>query len=111
MATRVLSAAARRRVALVFRPEDRDAAAAALEATDFGMTAWGDYHLDRIRFAALKLSGGDLGRLRHWIAEAERGDQVDWRDVVSAAGFGDRVEAHASWLADGSDEWPEAANG
>lgn len=111
MAARALSAATRRRIPLVFRPEDRDAAATALAGTDFGMTTWSDYHLDRIRFAVLKLSGGDLAALRHWVGEAERGDQVDWRDVVSAAGFGGRVEAHAEWLADGPDEWPGVERG
>jgi hypothetical protein len=107
MAARALSQAARRRITLVFRPEVQEAAAAALESTDFGMTTWEDYYLDRIRFATLKLSEGDLAKLRHWIAEAERGDEVDWRAVIGAAEFGSRVEAHTEWLADGTNEWPE----
>ena len=39
--------------------------------------------IERIRFAALKLSGGDLEKLR----EAVQLAQTDWRDVLVAAGF------------------------
>ena len=49
--------------------------------------------LERIRFAALKLSGGDLDKLR----EAVRIAQSDWRDVLMAAGFGHSLEAHTQW--------------
>lgn len=108
MSERALSEATRRRIPLVFRPEDREGAADALRRTDFGMTTWDDYQLDRLRFAVLKMSGGDLAALRHWIGIAEGGDQLDWRDVLCRADFGGRVDAHAAWLADGSNEWPGA---
>ncbi|HEX2675093.1 MAG TPA: hypothetical protein VHM19_00600 [Polyangiales bacterium] len=49
--------------------------------------------LERIRFAALKLSGGDLARLFDVIRLA----QVDWRDVLLAAGFADDLRAHERW--------------
>jgi hypothetical protein len=39
--------------------------------------------LERVRFAVLKLSLSDLGRLRQEIKLA----QTDWRDVLVAAGF------------------------
>ena len=47
---------------------------------------------ERIRFAVLKLSGGDLEGLSGAIREAE----IDWRDVLVAAGFGG-VRAHRRW--------------
>ena len=106
-----LSAAVRRRIPLVFRPEDCDAAAAALVRTNFGMATWDDYHLDRLRFAVMKLSGGALDALSKWIAAAEGHGDGDWRDVLVTAGFADRVESHAAWLSDGSDEWPGAERG
>jgi len=49
--------------------------------------------LERVRFAVLRLSGGDLTRL----AEAIRVAQTDWRDVLVAAGFGETSQAHTTW--------------
>jgi hypothetical protein len=48
--------------------------------------------LERIRYAALRVSGGDLERLHQAVKLA----QLDWRDLLMAAGFGD-VGAHLSW--------------
>jgi hypothetical protein len=53
--------------------------------------------IERIRFAVLKLSGGDLNALQRAIDLAN----IDWRDVLVAAGFGNDVKAHLSW-------WPDA---
>jgi len=50
--------------------------------------------LERIRFAALKLSRGDLAELARAVAIAE----VDWRDVLVAAGFGHDPRAHERWF-------------
>jgi hypothetical protein len=50
--------------------------------------------LERIRFAVLKLSAGNADRLRRAIHEA----QIDWRDVLVAAGFAESVMAHAGWM-------------
>lgn len=50
--------------------------------------------LERVRFAALKLSGGDLGRLRKAIELAK----TDWRDLLVAAGFAENVQSHESWF-------------
>ena len=47
----------------------------------------------RIRFAVLKLSNGDLERFEHELREAA----IDWRDTLMAAGFGNSVRAHRSW--------------
>jgi hypothetical protein len=49
--------------------------------------------LERYRYAALKLSGGDLGRLRQAIELAKS----DWRDLLVAAGFAENVRAHKNW--------------
>jgi len=50
--------------------------------------------LERIRFAVLKLSNGDMNALERAIQIA----QNDWRDVLVAAGFGNSVRAHESWF-------------
>ncbi len=51
------------------------------------------YALERFRFAALKLSAGDLARLRDAVELAN----ADWRDLLMEAGFGDDVKAHEGW--------------
>jgi hypothetical protein len=53
-----------------------------------------EYSLERIRFAALKLSGGDLSRLR----KAAELAKLDWRDLLGASGFGDDTQAHKHWI-------------
>lgn len=49
--------------------------------------------LERLRFAALKLSNGSLPELRKAVALAK----LDWRDLLMAAGFGHDLTAHAAW--------------
>ena len=49
--------------------------------------------LERIRFAVLKISEGDIARLRDAIKIA----QQDWRDTLMGAGFGYSVTAHKQW--------------
>jgi hypothetical protein len=49
-----------------------------------------EYELERIRFAALKLSGGNLQKLEEAISIAER----DW------AGFGNSLTEHERWAED-----------
>jgi dihydrodipicolinate synthase/N-acetylneuraminate lyase len=49
--------------------------------------------LERVRFAVLKLSGGDLRKLSSAIALA----QADWRDLLVCAGFADEMNAHIVW--------------
>jgi hypothetical protein len=48
--------------------------------------------LERIRFAALRFSGGRMEDLRYAVALANR----DWRDLLVAADF-DQPDAHMSW--------------
>jgi hypothetical protein len=50
--------------------------------------------LERFRFAALKVSGGDLRKLEEAVAVA----QQDWRDLLVAAGFANRLDAHRQWF-------------
>ena len=50
--------------------------------------------LERIRFAALKLSRGDLAALASAVDLAN----TDWRDLLVSAGFAHDVNAHKSWI-------------
>lgn len=52
-----------------------------------------EFKLERIRFAAIKLSEGQIDKLLKAIDLARR----DWRDVLMAAGFGNRLDAHETW--------------
>ena len=58
--------------------------------------------MERIRFAALRLSGGDLGKLQKAILLAK----TDWRDLLVAAGFADDATAHRSWVPERISEHP-----
>ena len=49
--------------------------------------------LERVRFAALRTSRGELARLR----DALRLAQVDWRDLLVEAGFANDPTAHERW--------------
>ena len=87
-----------RRLELLFPPDTRELAELLLRS-DCGnnlplhepQDAKG---LERVRFAALKVSDGQLEKLE----EAIRLAQIDWRDLLVAAGFAHDVEAHLKWL-------------
>ena len=49
--------------------------------------------LERLRFAVLKISGGQLEIFNKAIAIAKQ----DWRDLLMWAGFGHGVKAHEAW--------------
>ena len=49
--------------------------------------------LERIRFAALKLSDGDLTNFERAIELAN----TDWRDLLVSAGFANDINAHDVW--------------
>ena len=53
--------------------------------------------LERIRFAALKVSEGKLETLREAVELAK----MDWRDLLMWAGFGNDVSAYRGWLPGG----------
>ena len=59
-----------------------------------GLKAYTPIELERFQFAALKLSNGDLGKLKQALDLAK----VDWRDLLMSAGFGEDINAHNSWL-------------
>jgi len=86
------------RIEVLFAPEQRDAARSLLEnecADDLPFCERSDmFSLERLRFAVLKLSGGNLDRLRREIEQTKS----DWRDTLMAAGFGHDPEAHKLWL-------------
>jgi hypothetical protein len=50
--------------------------------------------IERIRAAALKRSGGSLSELE----DALRLAGQDWRDLLMAVGFGEKLNAHDVWL-------------
>lgn len=95
-----LSPQTRLRLAAIFAPSDREVAAALLAgrcANDLPLSVDATPEsLERVRFAVLKLSHGDLEQMRRMIELAE----TDWRDVLVAADFADDVEAHLRW-------WPD----
>jgi hypothetical protein len=49
--------------------------------------------VDRVQLAALRGSGWDMARIRANVALAN----VDWRDLLVAAGFGQSLSAHIAW--------------
>jgi len=51
---------------------------------------------ERIRFAVLKLSNGNLEQLVTQVESAA----IDWRDTLVAAGFADDAKAHLAWEPD-----------
>ena len=53
-----------------------------------------EYELERFRYAALKLSNGRLEQLRCATDIAN----LDWRDLLMAARFGENVDSHREWL-------------
>ena len=52
-----------------------------------------EFKMERIRFAALRISRGNLDDLQEAIDLAK----IDWRDVLVWARFADRLDAHQKW--------------
>jgi len=87
-----LSNATAQRIARMFSSHDCELVSALVtELGDDGATE--SAGTQRIRFAVLKVSGGDLNALQRAIDLAK----ADWRDVLAAAGFGSDVTAHRWW--------------
>ena len=59
-----------------------------------GCDNWSNMQLERIWFAVLKLSTGELNKLESSIKLAN----TDYRDLLMAAGFGYDLEAHNKWF-------------
>jgi hypothetical protein len=75
-------------IAALFAPSERSAAVRLLAGL-FPVSSPSDW--ERVHFAALRVSDGDLARLAEIV-------QRDWRDTLMAAGFGDDVHAHETWV-------------
>jgi hypothetical protein len=95
-----LSPGTGRRVAVLFAQKTR-AEVCTLLINKFGNNLsscqdLGEIKFERIRFATLKLSSGDFGRLKKAVEMAKR----DWRDLLMASGFAHDVAAHARWFPD-----------
>jgi hypothetical protein len=52
--------------------------------------------VERVQLAVLKISNGQVDK---FLAAAELA-QLDWRDALMAAGFGNDVEAHLKWASE-----------
>jgi hypothetical protein len=50
--------------------------------------------MEQIRFGALKVSRGNLDKLRSAVEVAK----IDWRDLLASAGFAWRADAYKHWL-------------
>jgi hypothetical protein len=92
-----LSPLTKQLVEILFNPKDALEAAQWLE-DECGNSLpfckdYDEHKMERIRFAALKLSQGNLTKLLKAIDMARR----DWRDVLVAADFANRFEAHETW--------------
>lgn len=85
------------RLRVLFAPADQPVAVDMLESADIDAAAGGAKTSDRIRIAALKVSGGDLDRLVDALIVA----RTDWRDLLVAADFAHDTEAHLNW-------WPDS---
>src|SRR6202790_2731833 len=93
-----LSQDTEQRIAALFPPGSRAAASELLTIQCGNNLPFCDNHdevqLERIRFAALKLSAGNIDKLK----DAIRLAQTDWRDLLVAAGFGHDTTAHKRWI-------------
>jgi hypothetical protein len=81
-----LSPTTRQHLDALFGVDDRSAAEQAL-------LGWSE-DSERLRFAALRLSHGDLRALD----DAVTLGRTDWRDLLVAADFADDIHAHEQWV-------------
>jgi len=93
-----ISAGTKARIDRLFVPAERAAVATLLSeqcSTSLpGTCGWPSEAIERIQFAALKVSGGSLSELVRAVQLAN----IDWRDVLVAAGFAHDTQVHKSWL-------------
>jgi hypothetical protein len=93
-----LSAETARRVRILFRGDERDEAERMLIekcADNLPFVEADDgTGIERLRYAALKVSDGKISRLHEALDLAK----IDWRNLLMEAGFGEDEAAHLSWL-------------
>jgi hypothetical protein len=95
-----LSSQSRQRLERVFPPATRTEAERLL-VDECGLNLpgaqkWNSVEVDRIRFAAMKTSGGTLEGLKEAIGLAKR----DYRDLLVSADFGYTVSSYLQWMPD-----------
>ena len=84
-----------RRIDLLFAEADRQTVRTILlEECGDNLPSVYPGDMERIRFAALKVSRGKLDKLQAAVDLAK----LDWRDLLVAAGFAWRVDAYKKWL-------------
>jgi hypothetical protein len=86
------------RLKLLFHPNDQERVANLL-VNECGTNlpcceATPEDLIERIRFAVMKLSNGNLRELHYAVHVAK----IDWRDVLYEAGFADSTTAHLNWI-------------
>jgi len=92
-----LSEETQRRVDALFSPAER-AEVSELLVNECGnnlplLEGFDEFQLERFRFAALKVSGGNIDKLKEAIELAKK----DWRDLLLRAKFW-TLESHKSWF-------------
>ena len=94
MASVQLTPETERRVELLFPPGDREAVRMILlKECSTNIPGWDSAGLERLHFAVLKRSDGDLVELRRAVDLAK----LDYRDALMWAGFGEPY-VHSRWL-------------
>lgn len=78
--------------ARLFQPNDQRAAKLLLRGEPFHMGST-DYNVERLCFAAMKLSNGSMAELRKAVDLA----RADYRDLLMHSGFGYDIHAHEAW--------------
>jgi hypothetical protein len=98
MSSTPLACKTRAKLERLFAREQRAEAVALLEAKCGNelplIAAQGIEGIERIRCAVLKISDGSMEKLLDAVQLAN----IDWRDVLVAAGFANSTRAHLSWL-------------
>jgi len=85
-------------IAALFAPEDCETVTEMLfeECNAEQLYTTSADSVERIQLAVLKISSGEVDK---FLAAVELA-QLDWRDALMAAGFGNDVEAHLKWAQD-----------
>ena len=83
-------------ISALFSPDDRETVAEMLieECNAERLYTTSEAAIERIQLAVLKVSKGEIEK---FLAAAELA-QLDWRDILMAAGFGNDVKAHLKWV-------------